>query len=224
MILRPVLADTNVWSASLDPSAVFQAGTIAGLIEINGELFVTVATEGVPPIGIIDDNKISAFVGTVVDELQVVPAAFQEVSGVLKSTVNVMGALDETNILESTFTSNLDVILNPKKGTFIIPAGTPLNYDDGTTLGFEVISSYRYSIVDFPGDDSTDGSGKVSIHFNRGIFITDVFDVLSVYSPGAPLYVNSDGVLTSQETTSPVVAIALQPASSINNELLFMWL
>lgn len=225
MILRPVLADTAVWSAPVDPSATFESGQIAGLIEINGELFVTVSDgANIPPIGVIDDNKTSAFTGTVIDEVQIVPASFQEVSGVLVSTIDVMGALDETNLLESTFTGNIDVVLNPKKGTFIIPAGTPLNYDDGTTMGFEHISSYRYSIVDFPGDDSTDGSGQISIHFNRGIFTTNVFDTLATYSPGQPLFVDSEGKLTSQETASPVVAIALQPSSAINNELLFMWL
>lgn len=225
MILRPVLAQTNVWSAPVDPSATFESGQIAGLIEINGELFVTVSDgDSIPPIGVIDDNKTSAFTGTVVEELQIVPSATQVVNGVLVSTVDVMGALDETNIIESSFSSNFDLILNPKKGTFIIPAGTPVNFDDGTTIGFEVISSYRFTIVDFPGDDTTDGSGQISIHFNRGIFTTNVFDTLAVYAPGQPLFVNSEGQLTSLETASPMVAIALQPSSSINNELMFMWL
>ena len=225
MILRPVLADTNVWSAPIDPSATFEAGQIAGLIEINGELFVTVSDgHSIPPIGVIDDNKTSAFTGTVVDEVQIVPAPVQEVNGVLISTIDVMGGLAETNLLESTFTANVDIILNPKKGTFIVPAGTPVNYDDGTTIGFEVVSSYRYSIVDFPGDDSTDGSGQISIHFNRGIFTTNVFDTLATYAPGQPLFVDAEGKLTSQETNGPMVAIALQPSSAINNELLFMWL
>ncbi len=225
MILRPVLAQTNVWSAPIDPSATFEAGQIGGLIEINGELFITVSDgDTIPPIGIIDDSKTSAFTGTVVEELQIVPSATTVVDGVLVSTVDVMGALDETNILESTFSANFDLILNPKKGTFIVPAGTPVNFDDGTTIGFEVISSYRFTIVDFPGDDTTDGSGQLSIHFNRGIFTTNIFDTLSVYSPGQPLFVDSEGKLTSQETASPMVAIALQPSSSINNELMFMWL
>jgi hypothetical protein len=225
MILRPYLADSNIWSAPSDPSSTFQAGNIAGLIEINGELFVTVSDgDQIPPIGIIDDNRTTAFTGTVVDEVIIVPAASQVVNNVLVSTVDVMGPLQETNIIESSFSSTFDLILNPKKGTFVIPAGTPLNYDDGSVMGFEVVVSYRYQIVDYPGDDSTSGSGKISIHFNRGIFVTDVFDVLSTYTPGCALYVNNEGMLTSQETKSPVVAIALQPASALNSELMFMWL
>jgi hypothetical protein len=225
MILRPYLADSNVWSAPVDPSSTFEAGQIAGLIEINGELFVTVSDgDKIPPIGIIDDNKTSAFTGTVPEEVIIVPAAVQEVNGVLVSTVDVMGPLQETNIIESTFSSNFDLVLNPKKGVFTIPAGTPVNYDDGSIIGFEVIVSYRYTIVDFPGDDSTDGSGKISIHFNRGIFVTNIFDTLATYAPGQPLFVDHEGKLTSQETQSPTVAIALQPASAINNELMFMWL
>lgn len=225
MILRPVLAATNVWSAPVDPSARFEAGQVAGLIEINGELFITVSDGNrIPPIGIIDDNKVTSFTGTVIDEIQVVPAAVTPVGGVLVSTLDVMGALNETNIIESSFTANLDIILNPKKGTFIVPQGTPVNFDDGQTIGFQLTSSYRFQIVDFPGDDSTDGSGQISIHFNRGIFVTNIFDTLATYSPGQPLFVDSEGKLTSHETTSPVVAIALQPSSALNNELLFMWL
>lgn len=226
MILRPYLAATNIWSAPVDPSAVFEAGQIAGLIEINGELFVTVSDgDKIPPIGVIDDTKSSAFSGVSPDEVVVVPAAGTQLpDGTLVSSVDVMGGLAETNIIESSFTSNFNLHLNPKKGTFIIPAGTPLNYDDGTIIGFEVISTYRYKIVDFPGDDSTDGSGKISIHFNRGIFTTNIFDTLSTYYPGQPLFVNNEGLLTSQETKSPVVAIALQPATALNTELMFMWL
>lgn len=225
MILRPVLANTNVWSAPVDPSARFEAGMIAGLIEINGEIFVTVSDGNkIPPIGVIDDNKTTAFTGTVVDELQIVQAPTNVVGGVLVSTQAVMGALDETNIIDSSFTSNLDINLNPKKGTFIVPAGTPVNYDDGSIIGFQLTASYRFQIVDFPGDDSTDGSGQISIHFNRGIFVTNIFDTLATYGPGQPLFVDSEGKLTSQETQSPVVAIALQPSSALNNELMFMWL
>lgn len=225
MILRPVLANTLVWSAPVDPSARFEAGQIAGLIEINGELFVTVSDgQRIPPIGVIDDNKTTAFTGTVTDEVVFVPASVNTVNGVLVSTLPVMGGLKETNIIDSSFSSNLDINLNPKKGTFIVPAGTPVNFEDGTNIGFQLTASYRYQIVDFPGDDSTDGSGQISIHFNRGIFVTNIFDTLATYAPGQPLFVDSQGQLTSQETQSPVVAIALQPSSALSNELMFMWL
>jgi hypothetical protein len=226
MILRPVLASPLVWSCTVDPSATFEAGQIAGLMEINGELFATVS-DGVkyPPIGIVDDNKTKAFTGTVQDEVSIVHSAvYTDGQGRLLSSVEVMGGLNETNIISSTFKSNIDVLLNPKKGVFLIPKDSPVNYDDGQIVGFEVISSYRFAIVDYPGDDSTDGSGKISIHFNRGIFTTNIFDTLATYFPGAPLYVDAEGKLTSHETASPMVAIALQPASAINNELLFMWL
>lgn len=227
MILRATYANPLVWSAPVDPSAQFEAGQIAGLIEINGELFVTVCNgTTIPPIGIIDDNKTKAFTGTAIDEIQIVPATPTNVGGRLVSTVDVMGSLAETNILDTTFTANLDVVLNPKKGTFIIPAGTPLNFEDTDTgvMGFEVVASYRFKIVDFPGNDTTDGSGQIAIHFNRGIFTTNIFDTLSVYQPGSPLFVDSEGKLTAQETGSPMVGIALQPSTSVSNELMFMWL
>lgn len=227
MILRPILANSLVWSAPVDPSATFEAGQVAGLVEINGELFVTVSDGvSIPPVGVIDDNKTRAFTGTVLDEVQLVPAPVTiNSSGQLVSTLDVMGSFDETNIIDSSFASNLDIVLNPKKGVFTIPAGTPVNYDDGQGfVGFEIIASYRFKIVDFPGDDTTDGSGQISIHFNRGIFTTNIFDTLATYQPGSPLFVTRDGMLTSQETGSPMVAIALQPSSSVSNELMFMWL
>lgn len=225
MILRPVLANSLVWSCPIDPSATFEAGNIAGLIEINGELFATVSDGvNIPPIGVIDDSRTKAFSGTVIDEIQLIPAATTTVNGVLVSTVDVMGSLNEVNIIESSFTSNLDVVLNPKKGLVVVPAGTPVNYQTPDFIGFEVKASYRYTVSDYSGLDSTDGSGLISIHFNRGIFVTNMFDTLSNYYPGQGLYVNSDGLLTSQETGSPVVAIALQPASALTNELMFMWL
>ena len=225
MILRPVLANSLVWSCPVDPSATFEAGAIAGLIEINGELFATVSDGvNIPPIGIIDDSKTKAFTGTVIDEVQLIPAATTLINGVLVSTVDVMGSLNEVNIMESSFTSNLDVVLNPKKGLVVIPAGTPVNYETPNFTGFEVKASYRYTISDYSGLDSVSSSGLVSIHFNRGIFVTNMFDSLAQYWPGQALHVNSEGLLTSQETGSPVVAIALQPTSALTNELMFMWL
>lgn len=227
MILRPVLANPLVWSAPVDPAATFEAGQIAGILEINGELFITVSDgQKIPPIGIIDDNKTRAFTGAVLDEVQLVAApSHVDSQGRLVSSFDMIGALEETNIIETSFTSNIHFVLNPKKGIFTIPAGTPLNYDDGQGfLGFEVITSYRYKIVDFPGDDTTDGSGQISVHFNRGIFITSIFDTLATYAPGMPLFVNCEGLLTAQDTGSPMVAIALQPTSSVSNELMFMWI
>lgn len=225
MILRPLLANSLVWSVPVDPSATFEAGNIVGLIEINGQLFATPSNgTTIAPIGIIDDSRTSAFSGTVIDEVTIIPASTTIVNGVMVSTIDVMGALNETNIIETSFVADVNVVLNPKKGLIVIPAGTPLNYDDGTMVGFKVTSSYRYKIVDFPGADTIEGSGMVSVHFNRGIFVTNVFDVLSTYAPGSALYVDFEGKLTSQETGSPVVAIALQPASALTNELTFMWL
>jgi len=224
MILRPVLANSLVWSAPVDPACTFESGMIVGLMEISGELFVSVADgKNISPIGIVDDDKTSAFSGAQTDEVVIVPAPFQNQGGILISTMDVMGGLQEVNIVQSSFSTNLDIILNPKKGTFIIPAGTPLNYQEGNIYGFEVICSYRYTIADYPGNDTTDGSGQVAIHFQRGIFTTNIFDTLSTYYPGCPLYCSCEGILTSQEN-GPMIGLALQPSSAVNNELLFMWL
>ena len=224
MILRPVLANSLVWSAPVDPACVFESGMLVGLIEINGELFVSVADGiNVAPIGIVDDDKTTAFSKAVTDEVVIVPAPFENQNGVLISTMDVMGGINEVNIIQSSFSTTLGIVLNPKKGTFIIPRGTPLNYQNGNIYGFEMICSYRYMVADYPGNDTTDGSGQVAVHFQRGIFTTNMFDTLSTYYPNCSLYCSCEGLLTSQEN-GPMIALALQPSSAINNELLFMWL
>jgi hypothetical protein len=202
---------------------------IGGLVEINGEIYVAPATKGIVPIGIIDSNRTMAFSGNSTDEHVFIPSAAKEVNGVLVSAVDVIGSLQETNIIEGTFACDFSVQLNPKKGLIIIPEGTPLNHeeqlpDNRVIYGFDVTCSYRYVVTGYPGENDVDGSGMISLHFCRGTFLTDQFDTLSSYYPGCGLYVNCDALLTSQETDSPMVALALQPANAISNELLFMWL
>jgi hypothetical protein len=227
MILRPIWADPLVASFPVDPGCVLEPGRIGGLIEINGEIFVTVSDgTNIPPLGIIDDARTCSFTGTVIDEqtLIVAPVTVNG-SGVMISTADVVGALNEENIVDSSFAANLPIVLNPKKGLITIPAGTPINYEDTEgNRGFEVISSYRYKKASLPGSDTVDASGMISIHFKRGIFHSDQIDTLSTYSPGCALYVSPEGLLTSQETGSVAVAITIQPPTAINSEIMFMWL
>lgn len=206
----------------------FQAGQIAGLIEIGGDIFVTVS-DGctIPPIGIIDDIKTEAFSKNAMDEVVFVPASgVSDGYGNLISTVDAMGYLQNTNIIPSTLVSTLDIEVNPRNGVIIVPAGTPLNRidpDNPANTGFEVMLSYMFQVPDLPGEDTTAGSGKVSVHIFRGIFSTDQFDPVVDYPLNCPLFCGRDGRLTSEEN-GPIIGITTGPPSILINELQFMWL
>jgi len=201
---------------------------IAGLIEMGGDIFVSVSDGcNVPPIGIIDDVKTEAFSKPSMDERVFIAATgVSDGYGNLISTVDVMGFLNSTNIIPSTFVSSMDVLLNPRNGVVQVPAGSILNQvdpGDPHKTGFEVFVSYAYQIPDLPGEDTTAGSGKVSVHIFRGIYSTDQFDPVVEYPLMAPLFCGRDGRVTT-EPNGPIVAIVTAPPSVLINEIEFMWL
>lgn len=227
-MLRPLWASTIIASLPVDPGATFTSGQCAGLVQIAGETFCTVSNGGsIPVIGLIDDERNKAFTGTVIEERHIIPCTpILGPNNILVSQFPVQGYLNEENIEEASFSSNMDLILNPKKGVVTIKKDTPLNYQDDTGVyGFELVCSYRFRIITSAGNITTDGSGKVSVHFGRGVFMTDQFDILHFPTKaGQSLYVNPNGLLTVQETNSPIVAISWNAPSAVNSELLFMWL
>lgn len=206
----------------------FQAGMIAGLIEIAGDIFVSVS-DGctIPPVGILDDVKTEAFSKNSLDEFLFVPASgVNDGHGNLISSVDVMGFLKNTNIIPKSFVSTMDVLLNPVNGTVTIPAGSILNKinaNDPTKTGFEILLSYMFQIPDLPGEDTTAGSGKVSVHIFRGVFQTDQMDPVTEYPLMCPLYCGRDGRFTSQPN-GPIIAVCLAPPSVLINEIEVMWL
>lgn len=212
----------------VDPSVEFQAGMVAGLLEIGGDIFATVSDGcNIPPIGIIDDVKTEAFSKSSLDELVFIPATgVTDGYGNLISTIDTMGFLENTNIIPQTFVASVDILLNPRNGTVQVPAGTVLNAVDPTDpskTGFEILVSYAYQIPDLPGEDTTAGSGKLSVHIFRGIYTTDQFDTVVDYPLNAPLFCGPDGRLTTEEN-GPIVAIVTAPPSILINELEFLWL
>lgn len=197
-------------------------------MELGGDIFATVSDGcNLPPLGIVDDVKTEAFSKNSLDELVFVPATgVPDGYGNLISTVDVMGFLKHTNIIRQTFVSSMDVLLNPVNGVVQIPAGTTLNRvdpNDPATTGFELLVSYSFQIPDLPGEDTTAGSGKLSVHIFRGIYATDQFDPIVEYPLSAPLYCGRDGRFTT-EPNGPIVAIVTAPPSILINELEFLWL
>ena len=134
-----------------------------------------------------------------------------------------------TDVLPYSFTSTISVILNTLNGVITVPEGTPLNYkaDDSEEYNaFRIITNYIYRVSGKPGDDTTLGSGRITIHYQRGIYATDQFDTTQIYPLNATLYIGLDGKLTSKQPTEdhPGVAICTGPPSAATGTLEFMLL
>jgi len=229
-IVRHSLETRRVEDKELQTQQVveFQAGMIAGLLELGGDIFATVSDGcNIPPIGVLDDVKTEAFSKQSIDERVFIKSTgVPDGYGNLISTVDTMGFLNNTNIIPSTFAASMDVLLNPRNGVVQVPAGSVLNSIDPldpNKTGFEVFVSYTFQIPDLPGEDTTAGSGKVSVHIFRAIFSTDQFDPVVEYPLMAPLYCGRDGRVTT-EANGPIIGIVTAPPSVLINDIEFMWL
>ena len=118
---------------------------------------------------------------------------------------------------------------NSSDTAITIPAGTELNNDyDGDSIldGFKIIVSYVYRITSKLGDDTTLGSSRISIWYQRAVYETDQFDTTQVYPLNCTLYVGLDGKLTSKQPTEnhPGIAMCTGVPSSTQGTLEFVLL
>ena len=217
-------------SFPVDPTAEFEPGMLAQL-KLQGNDITAGVSDGTAPLGIIDDVRTTSFTKAQVDEIVEIPVPDSEIdeNGRRVNSSDVTGFLEFPNIVESSFTSTIDVVLNGVNGAIIIPAGTPLNFDaddDGTLDSFNVIVNYIYNVATMPGDDSTIGSGRITVYYHRGIYATDQFDTTQAYPLNATLYVGLDGKLTTKQATQnhPGIAVVTGPPSATNGTLEFLWL
>lgn len=217
-------------SLSVDPTAEFEPGMFAQLGLIGNDIVASVS-DGTAPLGIIDDVRTSAFTRAQVDEVVIIDAQSSEIddNGNRVSTVEVTGVLEFPHIIESSFTSTISIVLNTVNGVITVPSGTELNYDssgDGTYDSFKIVTNYIYRIAGKPGDDTTVGSGRITIHYQRGIYATDQFDTTQMFPVNCTLYVGLDGKLTSSQPTDnhPGVAVCTGPPSAAIGTLEFMLL
>ena len=135
-----------------------------------------------------------------------------------------------SNIIRSSFVADLDgLILNDINGLITFPAGTVLNKDldgDGIPDTIRTVVSYIYRIPNIPGDNTTIGSGRITVWFQRGIFETDQYDNTQKYPVNATLFVSGEGKLTTRQVTPqhPGIGIVTGPPTGINETLEFVWL
>lgn len=199
-------------------------------LQLLGNDVVLGVSDGRAPIGIVDDIKTTAFTQAVIDEpVDIeVPVEYDGYNWV--STLQGIGEMRNSNIVSASFVADYPgLILNPTNGTLRAPVGSIANYSttgDETPNAIRTIVRYSFRVPNIPGEDSTDGSGKVTIWFTRGIFQTDQFETDVPWQLNAPLFVSSRGKLTTEQTdpSQPGVALCIIPPSGHNAVLEFLWL
>ena len=216
-------------SYPVDGTSTFEPGQI-GQLKMVGQDIAVGLSDGTAAIGIIDDIRTAAFTQPAIDEVVVISATgVLDAYGNYVSTVDAKEELDNSRIIASSFVADFEnLILNPNNGVLTAPAGSVLNFDldgDGVPDSIKTIVSYVYEVTSMPGDDTTIGSNRVTIWFQRGIFSTDQFDTLQRYPLSATLFVNEEGKLTTKQITQnhPPVGIVTGPPSAMINNLEFMW-
>ena len=217
-------------SYPVDISSTFQPGQI-GQMKLVGQDIVVGLSDGTAPIGIIDDIRTQAFTQTIYDEIVIIRGVDIQTDGYNYYTgKDAKQEMKNAGLMPASFVSDYEgLILNPVNGILTLPAGSKLNWDedsDGNYDSVKTIVNYVYEVASLPGDDTTIGSNRVTIWFQRGMFATDQFDSLQRYPLNATLFVNEEGKFTTKQLTEnhPGVAIAVGPPSALDGTLEFMWL
>ena len=226
-----IVHTSNTMPASFicDPSAEFQPGMIAQLVAIGNQIMCT-TSNGSSPIGIIDEIKTRSFTNVSWNEMVIVPTTgVPSPGGGLVSAVDIKYELKKPNIIASSFTSTVNVALNPVNGVITFLAGTQLNFDltgSGTPDAIKAFVNYTYYVPNIPGDDSTAGSGRMTVWYGRMFAQTNMFETNQNYPLNGNLFVSEVGLLTTRRpsTTSPCIAIVTSSPSPMNVNLEFMWL
>lgn len=175
----------------VDSAVSFEAGMLGKLTGTSTglpQVTLAGAAVGTQAVGIIDDNKTSQFIATVVNE----------------AVASGATVLSHANIVSGT------LVVGSSVGAAI--AG--FNYTNGafsTATSNTGTASYSYYIPGKAGDDTTLASGKCTLWIQPGEYATDVYEVAAntgtaiSYSVGAPLYSSSNSKLT----TTAAVAVTV---------------
>lgn len=216
-------------SLPVSAHAEFQPGMVAQL-GVEGNNQVCGVSDGLAPFGIIDDMKTRSFTAPSIDEVVIAGAIGVEQSGQLVAAYDVKAELKNPNVVSSSFvTSPVNVELIARNGVVVFPAGTLLNFDadgDGIPDSIRTVVNYTYQIPNIPGDDSTLGSGRVTVWFMRMIFQTDMYETNQRYPINSPLFVSESGLLTTRQPSPqhPGVAMVTGSPSAISGSLEALWL
>jgi hypothetical protein len=201
---------------------------IAGLAAMGNQIVATVSN-GLCPLGIIDDIRTRSFTNISWNEVITVNVTGVLSGGVLVSPYDIKAELRKPNIIPKSFSSTVEVVLNPTNGVLCFPAGTPLNIDAagvGCPSGIRTIVNYTYYVANCPGDDSTAGSSRITIWYNRMRFQSDQIESNQVFPLNANLYVSENGLLTTRKPSKdhPSIGFVTMPPSSVSPLIEAIWL
>lgn len=216
------------FSFPVDVASQFQPGMVAQL-KVMGNNVVCGVSDGTAPIGIIDDIKCNAFNSVSINEV-LIGGPVQGVLGPygsLVSPIDIKVELANPSIVGSSFVSDpVDVYLNDRNGVITFLTGTELNFDldgDGVPDSIRTVVNYTYQVPNVPGEDSTVGSGRITVWFQRFIGATDQYDTTQRYPINVNLFCNESGLLTSRQPSPdhPGIAIVTGSPGSVNSSLEF---
>lgn len=212
-----------------DPSAEFESGQVAELVSIGNTIMATVSS-GICPIGVIDDTRTKAFTNISWNETVIIPVSGAVlVNNQLVTPYDIKYELRKPNIIPRSFSSTVNVLLNPINGVITIVAGTPLNIDligNGSPNGIKAVVNYSYAVANISGDDTTSGSGRVTVWYDRMFLSTSAYEVSQMYALRANLYVSEIGLFTTRKPSDrhPAVAVVTAPPSTLVPYLELLWL
>jgi hypothetical protein len=200
---------------------------MAGQLTVVGQTIMVTVSNGLAPLGVLDDIKTRSFSANSWDEtvIAAVPNAVPGPGSTLVCPFDIKMELENPNIDGNSFISiPVPVQLIPRNGVVVFPAGTVLNFDldgDGIPDSIKTNVRYQYIIPNIIGDDSTAASSKCTIWFQRMIFETNMFETNAVYGVNSNLFVNECGMYTSRQysTNIPSVGICLAPPTALTATL-----
>jgi len=220
--------NTMPLSYPVDPSATFQPGQI-GQLKVMGNNIMCGVSDGTAPFGIIDDVASSAFTSPSKDEVVTIPCVAVSDGYQLVAAIDTKGELRFPSVIRSSFIADVEgLILNEINGIITVQAGTALNFDsdgDGILDSLRTVVNYQYRIANIPGDNSTIGSGQITLWYGRFVLETNMYDTTQRYIVNATLFVNSEGMLTTKQESAncPGVAMVTGPPSGIVETLEALW-
>jgi hypothetical protein len=224
MALRIIHSGNSMpYQLPVDPSAEFQPGMLGQMMSSSGLATMTVSN-GVAPMFIIADVRTKAFTRNVIDEQHVIPVPNPVVgsNGKLVTPVDIVECLDNANIIKTSFSSLITVVLKERNGVIIVPAGTELNYSlsGGALDTIYTRVRYTHEIAGYPGNDSTFGSKRCTVWYGSMIIQTDMIEMNAQYPLNMPVYCSSEGKWTTkqdQAKTFPAIGVVMAPPSMSNS-------